>query len=160
MIMFREMRRKRQKLSDESNMQILEKMTNGVLALHGDDDYPYAVPVSYALHDGKIYIHSAVEGHKIDAIKRSDKASFCVIEQDKIVPEKFTTYYRSVIIFGRIRIINDKEKIYDILKCIAEKYSPEEKAAMPHEIEKSLNHVCIIELTPEHITGKESIELV
>ena len=56
--------------------------------------------------------------------------------------------------------MNDKEKIYDILKCIAEKYSPEEKAAMPHEIEKSLNHVCIIELTPEHITGKESIELV
>lgn len=77
---FREMRRKRQQLSDAESIDILKKSTSGTLALLGDDDYPYAVPISYVYQEGKLYFHSALAGHKVDAIRKCDKASFCVIE--------------------------------------------------------------------------------
>ena len=104
---FREMRRKRQQLAEEESIAILEKATAGTLALLGDNDYPYAVPISYVYHDGKLYFHSALAGHKVDAIRKCDKASFCVIEQDDVQPEKYTTFFRSVIAFGRIHIIEE-----------------------------------------------------
>ena len=90
------MRRKRQQLAEEE-IAILEKATTGTLALLGDNDYPYAVPISYVYHDGKLYFHSALTGHKVDAIRKCDKASFCVIEKDDVQPEKYTTFFRSVI---------------------------------------------------------------
>ena len=77
--MFREMRRKRQLLPQEQALEILENNTSGVLALSGDGGYPYAVPMSYVYNDGKIYFHCAKAGHKIDAIRSCDKASFCVV---------------------------------------------------------------------------------
>jgi len=101
--MFREMRRKKQLLSAEESISILNRMTSGVLAITGDNDYPYAVPLSYVYYDDKIYFHSATSGHKIDAINKNSKASFCVIEQDNIIPEEYTTYFRSVIVFGKVR---------------------------------------------------------
>ena len=107
---FREMRRKRQQLSEEESIAILEKATAGTLALLGDDDYPYAVPISYVYNEGKLYFHSALAGHKVDAIRKCDKASFCVIEQDDVQPKKYTTFYRSVIAFGRIHIIEDGQE--------------------------------------------------
>lgn len=103
--MFREMRRKRQLLPTEESVAILERMTNGTLALHGDDGYPYAVPVSYVYADGKIYFHSAMQGHKVDAILRNDKVSFCVVEQDEVKPAEFTTYFRSVIVFAWFAVL-------------------------------------------------------
>ena len=72
---FREMRRKRQQLSNDESVAILEKATAGTLALLGDDDYPYTVPISYVYYDGKLYFHSALAGHKVDAIRKCDKAS-------------------------------------------------------------------------------------
>ena len=99
---FREMRRKRQQLSNEESVAILEKATAGTLALLGDGDYPYAVPISYVYHEGKLFFHSALAGHKVDAIRKCEKASFCVIEQDDVQPKKYTTFFRSVIAFGRI----------------------------------------------------------
>ena len=95
--MFREMRRFKQLLPQETAIEILNRNTSGTLALIGDNDYPYAVPISYVYIDGKLYFHSAKSGHKIDAIIKHEKASFCVIDQDHIVPEKYTTYFRSVI---------------------------------------------------------------
>ena len=91
MTQFRDMRRKRQQLSEEESIAILEKATAGTLALLGDDDYPYAVPISYVYYEGKLYFHSALAGHKVDAIHKCDKASFCVIEQDDVQPKKYTT---------------------------------------------------------------------
>lgn len=90
--MFREMRRSKQQLPREVAVEILERNTSGVLALSGDEGYPYAVPMSYVYAEGKIYFHSAKNGHKIDAIQRNEKASFCVIDQDQIIPEKYTTF--------------------------------------------------------------------
>ena len=100
---FREMRRKRQQLSEEESIGILQKATSGTLALLGDGGYPYAVPISYVYHERKLYFHSALAGHKVDAIRKCDKASFCVIEKDDVQPEKYTTFFRSVIAFGRIQ---------------------------------------------------------
>lgn len=54
------MRRKRQQLSDEAARQVLEQATSGVLAVMGDGGYPYAVPLSYVWHDGRLIFHSAV----------------------------------------------------------------------------------------------------
>lgn len=82
------MRRKRQLLTREECVEILEKMTFGTLALSGGDGYPYALPISYVYSDDKVYFHSALKGHKIDALMQNDKVSFCVVEQDFIVPEE------------------------------------------------------------------------
>ena len=89
--MFREMRRKKQQLSTKECVEILRKRTSGVLAVFGEDGYPYAVPISYVYEDGKIYFHSAKAGHKIDAIQQNSKVSFCIIDQDQVVPEKYTS---------------------------------------------------------------------
>ena len=123
--MFREMRRKKQALPAEEVSAILHRGTSGVLALSGDDDYPYAVPISYVFDGAKLYFHCAKDGHKLDAIQRSSKASFCVIDQDQIVPEKYTTYFRSVMAFGQIRIIQDEKEKRAAIEKLAKKYSPD-----------------------------------
>ena len=158
--MFREMRRLKQRLPQETAVEILNRNTSGILALSGDDDYPYAVPMSYVYADGKLYFHSAKSGHKIDAIKRSEKASFCVIDQDQIVPEKYTTFYRSVIAFGRARLVEELEEIRRVATMLAVKYSADFADGIPKEIEASIKHMTIIEMTIDHMTGKEAIELV
>lgn len=158
--MFREMRRSKQLLSKEIAIDILSQNTSGVLALSGDDDYPYAVPMSYVYSDGKIYFHSAKSGHKIDAIRRNEKVSFCVIDQDQIVPEKFTTYFRSVIVFGRIHPVDDVEEMRRIATMLAMKYSSDFKDGIPKEIDSSIRNMAVLELTIDHITAKEAIELV
>lgn len=159
--MFREMRRKKQALQIEECYAILEKGTSGVLAVSGDDDYPYAVPLSYVYDDGKLYFHSAKSGHKIDAIGRNSKASFCVINKDEIVAEEFTTYFRSVIVFGVIRILEDDKEITEAIDKLALRYAPDSTAEDRNkEIQKDWRALCVFELEIEHISGKEAIELV
>ena len=158
-MMFREMRRKRQLLPPEESLAILERMTGGTLALHGDNGYPYAVPVSYVYADGKIYFHGAVQGHKMDAIRQHPEVSFCVVEQDRIVPAEFTTYFRSVIVFGKARILTDEVEKRAAMLRLAEKYSSGE-SGMQDEIDKGLDNLVMVEITVEHMTGKEAIQLV
>lgn len=159
--MFREMRRKRQMLSEDDCKIILREGTSGVLALSGDDGYPYAVPLSYVYDGEKIFFHCAKSGHKLDAIRRNPKASFCVIGQDKVVPEEYTTYYRSVIAFGTVRILEDDREKYDSVQEIALKYAPldteEQRRAA---IEREWSSLCMLEMTIEHLTGKEARELM
>ena len=158
--MFREMRRRKQLLPEEKSVSILERMTSGVLAVMGDNGYPYAVPLSYVYCDGKPYFHSAKTGHKIEAIIRNEKVSFCVIEQDNVVPEEYTTYFRSVIVFGKARILTDDKEKREAMEILAEKYSPSQQEGRLQEIEKSFKHFVMIELLVESMTGKEAIELV
>lgn len=157
--MFREMRRKGQQLSTEDCEAILNRGTSGVLAVSGDGDYPYAVPLSYCYDGEKIYFHCAKTGHKLDAIKRNNKASFCVIDADDVVPERFTTYYKSVVVFGRAHIITDSGDKRRAITALSEKYSPGEKNAQ-QEIEQSWERFCMLELDMEHMTGKAAKELV
>jgi len=160
MSMFREMRRKRQQLSDEESIGILQKVTSGTLALLGDNDYPYAVPISYVYYDGKLYFHSALSGHKVDAIRQCDKASFCVIEQDDVQPEKYTTFFRSVIAFGRIHIIEDETEKLEMARMLGNRYNPNNDESLQKELESGLSRMLMIRFDIEHMTGKEAIELV
>ena len=154
------MRRNRQQLSEEENIEILQKATSGVLALLGDNGYPYAVPISYVYADGKIYFHSALSGHKVDAIRSCDKASFCVIEQDDVKPEKYTSFFRSVIAFGRIHIEEDEAEKLAIARLLGNRYNPNHEEALQKVIEEGLSRMLAIRLDIEHLTGKEAIELV
>lgn len=156
---FRPMRRNRQQLSREECERILGRCTSGVLALTGDGGYPYAVPLSYVYADGAIIFHSAAEGHKVDAIRRDNRCSFCVIEQDDIRPAKFTTYFRSVIAFGRIHILEDTDEKVQALRQLGRRYSPNDEPGLQHEIDKSLDRVLLLRLEIDHLSGKQAIEL-
>jgi len=156
--MFRKMRRHAQLLPEEETALIMKNASSGVLAVSGDDGYPYAVPLSY-VYDGEcIYFHCAVTGHKIDAIRQNPRVSFCVIAKDDILPEKFTTQFASVIVFGKAEILTGKEEKIAALRMLAEKYSPGVGGA-DQEISGSLDHTCVVRITVEHMTGKEAIEL-
>ena len=158
--MFREMRRKKQQMSGDACDELLFRETSGVLALSGDDGYPYAVPISYVYDGEKIYFHCAKSGHKLDAIKRNPKASFCVIGQDQIVPEEYTTYFRSVIAFGTIRILEDDHEKMDAIEKLAVKYAPEDTPeSRKNTIEREWTPLCMLEMTIDHLTGKEAKEL-
>ncbi len=157
---FRPMRRNRQQLSREECECILNRCTSGVLALAGDSGYPYAVPLSYVYADGAIIFHSAVEGHKVDAIKRDNRCSFCVIEQDEIKPAEFTTYFRSVIAFGRIQILENYDEKVQALRLLGRRYSPGDEPGLQREIDKSLDHVLLLRLNIDHLSGKQAIELL
>ena len=157
---FRAMRRKRQLLSDDESIGILQKATAGTLALLGDNGYPYAVPISYVYHEGKLYFHSALAGHKVDAIKKCDKASFCVIDKDDVQPEKYTTFFRSVIAFGRIHIIEDEAEKLAMARMLGNRYNPNNNESLQKEIESGLSRMLMIRFDIEHLTGKEAIELV
>lgn len=153
------MRRIRQQLPDEDAIKILNEMSNGVLSLVDTDGEPYGVPISYAF-DGKsrIYFHSAVKGHKISCIEGESRCSFCVIAQDMVVPEEFTTYFKSVIAKGHISIVSDHDEVIKGLRLLCDKYSPD--IDPESEIERCMGRVKVLRLDITGITGKQSIELV
>ena len=144
---FRGMRRKRQQLSEEESISILRKSTAGTLALLGDGD-------------GRLYFHSAMSGHKIDAIRNCDKASFCVIAKDDVQPEKYTTFFRSVIAFGRIHIVEDDAEKLETARLFGNRYNPNHEEALQKELEQGLSRMLMIRFDIEHLTGKEAIELM
>lgn len=158
---FRAMRRSRQALAPQACAEILEKGTSGVLAVLGDGGYPYAVPLSYVFAGDALYFHSARTGHKLDAAARCARASFCVIGQDEIVPEKFTTCYRSAIAFGTLHIVEAPSERRAAMELLMQKYSPAESAAAREaEYAATEKALCVWKLTIEHLTGKEAIELL
>lgn len=157
---FRPMRRKNQQLTDEECAGILGRATAGTLALLGDGGYPYSLPISYVYSDGRLLFHSALKGHKIDAIRQCGKASFSIIDKDEVRPKEYTTYFRSVICFGRIRIIEDEEEKLQAARLLGNRYNPNDDDALRREFDKAYKAMCMIELRIEHMTGKEAKELV
>lgn len=155
---FRKMRRAKQSLSPQECREILQRGSSGVLAVLGDGGYPYAVPLSYVFDGEHIYFHCATSGHKLDAIRSNDKVSFCVIDQDQVIPKQFTTYFRSVIVFGTARILEDASEMRIPIEKLAEKYAWGHNPQQ--EIAKEISHMALIELTAVHISGKQAIELV
>ena len=153
--MFREMMRIKQQLPQEECIEILKKEPRGVLSVLGDDGYPYGMPINqyYCEEDGKIYFHSGKKGHKVDAIKRCDKASFCAYDQGFRREGEWALNIRSVIVFGRIEIIEDTEKVYEISRRLSRKFTDDE-AYIEHEIVKSGPRTLMFALVPEHMTGK------
>ena len=157
--MFREMRRRGQQLTHEECIQVLNRGTSGVLAVLGDEGYPYAVPLSYAYEDGVLWFHGALTGHKIDAIEGCPKVSFCVIDKDDVVPEQLTTVYRSVIVFGKAYVLDDERKIAQGTRIIGKKYLPGMADRVEGEIAQSMPRLTVIRMDVEHMTGKEGAAL-
>lgn len=157
--MFRCMRRIAQQLPSEETEKILLNGKSGVLACLGDNDYPYAVPMCYAYESGKIYFHSAVMGHKIDAIEKCEKISFCVTEKDEIIPEKFNTDYVSVIAFGKAKILTEGEMKKYAMKLLVEKYSAGYEKQGAIDTEKKWRAFCVVEMDIEYVTGKKAMIL-
>ncbi|MCI5826837.1 MAG: pyridoxamine 5'-phosphate oxidase family protein [Lachnospiraceae bacterium] len=155
--MFREMRLTKQQLPDEEALAILEKGGTGTLALLGDEGYPYSVPVNYMYEDGCIYFHSAKDGHKVDAIARESKASMSVITKDVLMPEKYTTDYCSVIVFGNITLITDDEKKRRMIYSFTKKFCSEYESGIDAEIDGAWNRLHVYELKIEHMTGKRAM---
>lgn len=158
--MFREMRRKGQALPDEACKEILERAPHGVLAVSGDGGWPYAVPLSFVYSAGTVYFHCACEGHKLDAVRRDARASFCVVDSDEVVAEEYTTYYRSVIAFGRVRELAGAEEKIAALRLLAGKYAPEStEERFMQSVERSLARTAVLALEIGQLSGKEGLEL-
>lgn len=155
--MFRQMRRKGQALPESLCAAVLEAATSGVLAVEGDDGYPYALPLNFVFDGDKIYFHCGKEGHKIDAVRRNPKASFCVIAQDRIVPEKYTSLYRSVIVFGKVRILGETEEKRAAIEKLTAKYAPKiEEEARRAAIDSGMAGLCMLALDIQHMSGKQA----
>ncbi len=155
--MFREMRRGNQLLPGDRTAEVLGRCSSGVLACLGDDDYPYAVPLSFVYLDGIIYFHSATEGHKIDAITKHPQVSFAVVDEDRIVCEEYTTYFRSVIAFGKARAVQGEERL-KAFRALVEKHCPDQSREANSETVARCTRSTIIALDLEHVTGKEAVE--
>jgi nitroimidazol reductase NimA-like FMN-containing flavoprotein (pyridoxamine 5'-phosphate oxidase superfamily) len=153
--MFREMQRKKQQLPREECIHLLETELRGVLSVLGDDDYPYGVPINhyYCESDGKLYFHGGRTGHRIDAVKRHQKASFCVYDKGFRKDGEWALNIRSVIVFGRIEVIEDHDTLIRIAEALGRKFTDDE-AYVRSEIEHSGPRTLLLALIPEHITGK------
>ena len=152
------MRRFKQQIPDAESRDILIKATNGVLSLIDLHKRPYGVPMSF-VYDGYgcIYFHCAPSGRKVDCMQSHPNACFTIIAQDEIHPEEFTTYYKSVIVEGIIKVIDDRKEMINALRLLSTKYSP--GIDCEPEIEKGLNRVMVLKLTIESVSGKEAIEI-
>ena len=159
--MFKEMRRKRQALMPDEIDEVLNRGRSGVMALCADDDYPYSIPISYVYDGSKLYFHCAKTGRKLDIIRRNNKASFCVIDQDKVIPEEYTTYYKSAIVFGRISVIEDEKEKLKTIEKLAVKYAPNDNSdGRNRAIDRDWEFLCMLQLDIEHKTWKKAKELL
>lgn len=157
--MFRPMRRFKQQLTQEECVEILSTEVRGVLSVLGDDDYPYGIPIDfyYNQQENKIYFHGAKEGHKIDSIKKYNKVSFCVYDKGYKKEDHWALYFKSVIVFGKIKIVEDFNKAVEICRNLSLKFT-KDTSEIDIMIEKYAKNVMCLELTCEHITGKRVTE--
>lgn len=153
--MFREVARKKQVLSTEECIRLLTEEPRGVLSVLGDDGYPYGMPMNhwYNPEDGHLYFHGGMKGHKVDAISRCDKVSFCVYDQGFRREGEWSLNIKSVIVFGRVQIIHDTERAMELIRRLSYKYT-NDTAYIEREIREAADHTLCFELIPEHITGK------
>ena len=153
--MFRELTRKKQALLREECLELLRREKRGVLSVQGDGGYPYGMPLDhwYCEEDGCLYFHSGKRGHKMDALSRCDKASYCVFDQGEFREGDWAPFVRSVIVFGRVRMVTDSARIIAITRQLSLKYT-QDLDYIEHEIRTSGPATAVFALVPEHITGK------
>ena len=153
--MFREMRRFKQQISEEKCIQILKEQPRGVLSMIGDSGYPYGIPLDhwYSEKDHKLYFHCAKVGHKIDAVSACDKVSYCVMDEGWRKDGEWALNINSVVVFGRIHIVEDDQKKREICAGLCRKFTDDE-AYLQKELDSSFSRVCCLALTIEHMTGK------
>ena len=153
--MFRSLARKKQQISREECIDLLTRETRGVLSVIGDGGYPYGMPMNhfYCPEDGKIYFHCGKTGHRTDSLKKSGKVSFCVCDRGESTDGDWALTVKSVIVFGKVEMIEDSHKIIDITSRLSRKFTDDEEY-IKNEIEKYAAGTVLLALTPEHICGK------
>ena len=153
--MFREMVRKHLQLPECECLDVLRQEPRGVLSVLGDDGYPYGMPMDhwYNEEDGHLYFHSGPMGHKVDALKNCDKVSYCVFDKGFVREGEWALNIRSVIVFGRMRVVEDRERAIELVRKLSYKYTDDE-TYIEGEIKKTGKIVLVYELIPEHMTGK------
>ncbi|MBQ3383815.1 MAG: pyridoxamine 5'-phosphate oxidase family protein [Erysipelotrichaceae bacterium] len=154
--MFREVKRIKQRLNRDECIEILKKAKRGVLSVNGDDGYPYGVPLNhyYDEENGKIYFHGNLHGHKVEALRKNNKASFCVYDDGYREEGDWALTFKSVIVFGTVREVEDNELILRICRDLSYKFTSD-KEYIEGEIASSGKRVLVHELTIEHMTGKK-----
>jgi len=157
--MFRELQRKNKQISIEECIELLKKETRGVLSVLGDGDYPYGMPMNhwYNEEDGKIYFHCGKSGHRLDALRKCNKVSFCTYDSGYREDGDWALHVKSVIVFGTIEIIDDMDTIADVARKLSYKFTQDEEYIRT-EIEKYAKATLLLQLTPEHICGKQITE--
>lgn len=153
--MFRDLARKKKQISTEECIDLLKKEPRGVLSVLGDDDYPYGMPMNhwYNEEDGKIYFHCGKKGHRLDAIARHDKVSYCVYDEGYREDGEWALNIKSVIVFGKMKVIDDMNVIVDITTKLSHKFTQDDEY-IKEEIRMYAHKTILLELTPEHICGK------
>lgn len=151
--MFRELTRIKQQISNEECIKILKSEPRGVLSVLGDNDYPYALPMNFYYDElaNKIYFHGGKTGHKMDAIAKHDKVSFCVYDKGFRKDGHWSLNIKSVIVFGKIRIVDNWS--VDTMVELCKKYT-QDMEYIKNEIKQYSSKTAVLELEVEHMTGK------
>lgn len=157
--MFRELTRKNHAASLEDCIRLLENEKRGVLSVQGDDGYPYGMPMNhwYDPETGCIWFHAGHGGHREDALRRCGKVSYCVYDEGWTKPGEWVKHVISVIIFGRIEIVDDMNEIARVATALSRKFT-DDKNYIAREIQAFAHETRLLKLTPEHISGKHVIE--
>lgn len=150
---FRTLRRFKQAATPQECEEVLTSARRGVLAVHGENGYPYGLPVNYMYVDGKIYFHCAKAGHKLDAIRANDKVCFTVLSEPVKNPCEWWNCFTSVICFGHVSEVTDEQEKDRILRQIGAKYFPE-GYDLEGDIAKNAHNALILEITVDHMSGK------
>ncbi len=145
------MRRFKQEIEKEECLKILSEEKRGVLSLF-DDNYPYGLPLSYLYDDGHIYFHGAMVGHKLDCINKNNKASFCVMTKGENLDNDWVLHFKSIICFGQISIITDKDKCFNICRKLALKFTNDEDY-INNEL-KAIDRVTCLDFKIDYLSGK------
>lgn len=152
--MERKMRRQDKFMAESECMEVLESAEYGTLATISEDDTPYMTPMNFVHLDGYIYFHCAKEGHKLENIEKNPHVCFSVVDSVELLPEKFSTKFRSVIIFGTIEIVKDTEEKRKSICAIAEKLSPDYHDEGIKYIDSAFDNIHMLKLKVDKITGK------
>lgn len=152
---WRKMRRFKQQITEEECVKVLTEAWRGVLSIHGENGYPYGVPIDffYDEDDGKVYFHGAKEGSKIDLLQKNNKVCLTVMDEGFRKENDWALNIKSVIAFGTIETVTDQALAMKELTKLAKKYYPTEEGALA-EVAKDGARTLMLALSIDHMTGK------
>ena len=152
---FKKLARVKQQLSDKESIELLKSELRGVLSVNGDGGYPYGMPMDhyYNEDDGKIYFHTGKSGHRAEALRKSSKASYCVIDKGTQKENGWALDFKSVIVFGTVELIEDQDRIRETAYLLSRKFTDDEEY-IKDEIKRFAESTLLLAMTPEYITGK------
>ena len=153
--MFRKVRKIKNELDEKATKEVLKKAPRGVLALNGDDGYPYGLPLNYVYDEDNnaLYFHGTKTGYKIDCIEKSPKASFTALLEEGVSDDGWSKNVSSVVAYGLLEEIEDSDFARDALEKLAQKYYPSEDL-IEKNIKANFKNTKILAFHISYMTGK------